>query len=253
MPAELPLLKVANAAAWRQWLSREGSTSQGVLLATIKKTAKVEDPATSLNYAQALDEALCYGWIDSAGRKDPQDPSIYLYRFTPRKPRSLWSARNVSYIARLENEGRLQPAGVAAVEAAKADGRWEKAYSGSGTAEMPEDFLNRVNEIPSARETFEGLNKGNKWKIYFTLVSLRTEKGREKAIERFVEMLAKGETPVPQKLNATATNEKTTVSKSKAIQKKRRASVPSETREEPEKPISKRRTRSGRPAPSYAE
>jgi hypothetical protein len=119
---------------------------------------------------------------------------------------------------------------------------------------MPEEFLKRVNEVPSAKETFEGLNKGNRWKIYFTLVALRTDKGKDKAIERFVDMLARGETPVPQKPKTTATNEKTaTISESRAPRKKRRDPTPDEAGEDREENTSKRRTRSGRAAPSYAE
>src|SRR4051812_12639974 len=125
MPAasELPVLIVADSSAWGQWLKKQATTSTGVWLTLAKKG--VTTP-TSLTYAQALDEALCHGWIDGQARSI--DDKTYSHRFQPRATKSIWSERNVGIVARLEQEGRMFPAGVAAVAAAKADGRWEKAY-----------------------------------------------------------------------------------------------------------------------------
>jgi uncharacterized protein YdeI (YjbR/CyaY-like superfamily) len=194
MPLELPILTVADAAVWRQWLLREGSVSPGVWLTLAKKGTK--EP-TSLTYTQALDEALCYGWIDGQARK--RDEATYAQRFTPRTAKSAWSKRNVGYIARLEKEGRMQDAGREAVERAKADGQWEAAYSGPAGAEAPADFMEALERVPAALVTWSGLNKTNRYVIYLRVSSLKTPAGRQKRIQAFIDMLAKGETPLPQK------------------------------------------------------
>ncbi|KAI1447836.1 bacteriocin-protection, YdeI or OmpD-associated-domain-containing protein [Annulohypoxylon stygium] len=203
MPVDLPLLTVADAKAWSTWLFRSSGTSKGVWLTLSKKGAKLP---TSLTYAQALDEALCHGWIDGQARKNEGSnaDSSYLQRFTPRAARSAWSKRNVEYIARLEQEGRITEAGRRAVEAASADGRWEAAYAGSATAELPPDFLAAVEIIPTAQATFETLSRQSRFHIYYRLNSLKTVAGREKRIAAFVDMLARGETPYPQKQRAQA-------------------------------------------------
>lgn len=152
---------------------------------------------TSLTYLQALDEALCYGWIDSRGRK--RDDTTHIYRFTPRAAKGMWSKRNIGFVERLIEEGRMEPAGLATVEAAKADGRWDAAYSGPSTAEVPQYFLDAVSENLAAKLTWDQLNRGNRYAIYMRLVSLKTDAGREKRTKAFVEMLASGETLVPQK------------------------------------------------------
>lgn len=207
------------------------------MLATIKKGAK--DNTTTIRYDQALDEALCYGWIDSGGRKE--DDSIYLYRFCPRKTNSLWSKRNVGYVERLEKENRIQTAGRVAIEEAKVNGRWASAYSGSGNAEMPPDFLAALEKVPAAKTVWEKLNKGNRWRIYFRLNNLKTAAGREKRILADVEMLARGETPTPQKRTTQR----------KEIEQ---ASMSERGSSQTVKPrASSRRTRTGRFIPSYAE
>ncbi|KAI1461780.1 hypothetical protein F4805DRAFT_244774 [Annulohypoxylon moriforme] len=201
MPAELPLLTVADATAWSSWLFRSSSTSKGVWLTLSKKGAK---QPTSLTYAQALDEALCHGWIDGQARKGDSSnaDTSYLQRFTPRAVRSSWSKRNVEHIARLEREGRVTEAGRRAVEAAKADGRWETAYAGQATAEPPPEFIAAVAAIPAAQATYETLSRQNRFLIYYRLSALKTQVGRERRIAAFVDMLARGETPSPQKQRA---------------------------------------------------
>jgi uncharacterized protein YdeI (YjbR/CyaY-like superfamily) len=238
MPNDLPSLTLANAALWRQWLAQNNSASPGVWLTIARKPMQ---PTTSITYMEALEEALCYGWIDSQGKKLNGQTDLHTYRFTPRRPKGLWSKRNVGFVGRLESEGRMQPAGLAAVEAAKADGRWDAAYSGSGSAEMSADFLAALKECPEAQSTFDGLNKGNRWAIYFRLINLKTQAGREKCIKGFVEMLGRGGTPLAQK-------QKQPSSAVKSSGKRERTSLADD--EELEKqPI--RRTRSGRPAPLY--
>ncbi len=144
----------------------------------------------SLTYPQALDEALCYGWIDSGGHRHPGFPGCNYIRFTPRKAKGLWSKRNVGIVERLEKEGRMAEPGRQAVQAAKADGRSNVAYAGSSTAEPPADFLDALEKVPKANTTYESLNKGYRWEIYFRLVNLKTQAGREENIKRYVDMLA---------------------------------------------------------------
>ncbi|KAI1737901.1 hypothetical protein F4680DRAFT_202041 [Xylaria scruposa] len=205
MPADLPVLTVADTAAWANWLVHSAAVSKGVWLTLAKKGNTVP---TSLTYAQALDEALCQGWIDGQARGG--DECTYSQRFTPRTPKSLWSARNVQHIARLEKEGRVTALGRAAVDAAKADGRWDGAYAGQSTAEPPPEFLAAVAAVPEARAMWDCLTRSNRFAIYFRLNALKTQAGRERRIAAFVEMLARGETLYPQKLKPTAKTTKST-------------------------------------------
>ncbi|KAI1390394.1 bacteriocin-protection, YdeI or OmpD-associated-domain-containing protein [Hypoxylon trugodes] len=217
MPIELPALTVADAAAWLSWLSRNGGTSKGVWLTLAKKGAI---KPTSLAYAQALDEALCYGWIDGQVRGGQGDTVnvCYTQRFTPRTARSSWSKRNVEHIARLEREGRMTEAGRLAVEAAKADGRWEAAYAGQATADLPPEFLAAVAAVPTAQATYDTLTQQNRFAIYYRLTALKTQAGREKRIAAFVDMLARGETPYPQKPRTRTSSPK--ISKTASVAKR---------------------------------
>ncbi|KAI0871995.1 hypothetical protein GGS24DRAFT_469233 [Hypoxylon argillaceum] len=199
MPVELPILTVADAATWSNWLVRSAAISKGVWLTLAKKG---NTAPTSLTYAQALDEALCQGWIDGQARGG--DERTYSQRFTPRTAKSLWSRRNVEHIARLEGEGRVTALGRAAVDAAKADGRWDAAYAGQSTAEPPPEFLAAVAAVPQAQAMWDSLTRSNRYAIYFRLNALKTQAGREKRIAAFVEMLARGESLYPQKLKPTA-------------------------------------------------
>ncbi len=152
---------------------------------------------TSLIYDEALDEALCFGWIDGqSGRRDEQS---YRQRMTPRGPRSMWSARNVMHVARLTGEGRIQPAGRAAVEAAQADGRWERAYAGPADSEVPPDLAAAIAADPAAQAMFDVLTKTNRYAFIHRLHAVRRVETRTRKIGEFVEMLARRETPYPQK------------------------------------------------------
>ena len=152
---ELPELLVPDSANWHAWLVENHENEPGVRLVLHKKSGTV----TTLTYDQALDEALCVGWID--GQVNRRDEGSYYQRFTPRTKRSAWSARNVGNIARLDAEGRLLPPGRAAVEAAQADGRWERADDGSATATGPDDLARAIAENTSACETCEVLTAQN--------------------------------------------------------------------------------------------
>ncbi|MEP7192523.1 MAG: YdeI/OmpD-associated family protein [Actinomycetota bacterium] len=192
--AGLPELIVADAREWRGWLRENHQTSAGIWLVLAKKGTT--DP-TTLTYDPALAEALCQGWIDGqVGRRDAQ---TYVTRFTPRRARSRWSARNVGIVSALISEGRIQPAGLRQVEQAKADGRWEAAYSGQASQATPADLDAALSAEPRARAMFEILTSQNRFAVIYRLESARRPETRVRRIEQFVAMLARGETPYPQK------------------------------------------------------
>ena len=191
--AELDELIVADADALRAWLSAHHDTSPGVWLALTRKGGTV----TTLTWQQAVDEALCFGWIDGQARKRDQESSWI--RFTPRRPRSTWSRRNVDHVARLEAAGRMQPAGRAAVEAAKADGRWAAAYAPPSEAEVPADLLAAIDAEPAARAMFDVLTSANRFTLIYRLNAVKRAETRERKVREFVAMLARHETPHPQK------------------------------------------------------
>jgi uncharacterized protein YdeI (YjbR/CyaY-like superfamily) len=191
--AELDELIVADAEALRAWLVGNHATSIGVWLALTRKGGTV----TTLTWQQAVDEALCFGWIDGQARKRDQETSWI--RFTPRRPRSSWSQRNVAHVARLEAQGRMLPPGHAAVEAAKADGRWAGAYAPPSEAEVPSDLIAAIAAEPAAQAMFDLLTKANRFALIHRVNSLKRAQTRERKIGEFVAMLARHETIYPQK------------------------------------------------------
>lgn len=193
MATELPELLVADADALRTWLEEHHETSDGVRLVLGKKGGT----DTTLTWAEAVEEVLCYGWID--GQAGKRDEGSYTVRLTPRRPRSMWSARNVGLVARLEREGRMRPAGRAAVEAAKADGRWDAAYAGPANATVPDDLAAAIAAEPEAQRMFEVLTKTNRFALIHRLGAVKRAETRERKIREFVAMLARHETPYPQK------------------------------------------------------
>ncbi len=193
MAIELEELLVPDAAAWRTWLEANHRSSPGVWLVLHKKGGQV----TELDYAAALDEALCFGWIDGQARRRDDESSYQ--RMTPRGPRSAWSARNVTHVARLEEAGKMTDAGRAAVDAAKADGRWDKAYAGQATAEVPADLAAAIAAVPAAQAMFDILTRTNRFALIHRTNSVKQAATRERKIAGFVEMLARGEAPYPQK------------------------------------------------------
>jgi uncharacterized protein YdeI (YjbR/CyaY-like superfamily) len=194
MTQEPPPLLVPDVGAWRAWLAEHHETSAGVWLTLAKKGTT--EP-TRLTYDEALDEALCHGWIDGQVRR--LDERTYRQRFTPRRARSSWSARNVSIVERLDGEGRMQPTGVAAVERAKSDGRWDAAYAGQATIEMPDDLAAALRAEPAAQAMFEILTSQNRYSVLLRVTEARRADTRARRIERYVAMLARGETPHPQR------------------------------------------------------
>ncbi|MDH2412618.1 YdeI/OmpD-associated family protein [Nocardioides sp. CER19] len=186
-------LFLPDAAAWRAWLAENHDSVPAVWLVLTKKGGTT----TALDYAGALDEALCFGWIDGQTRR--RDDETTFQRWTPRGPRSRWSLINIGHVERLTAAGRMTPAGLAAVEAAKADGRWEAAYAGPATAETPPDLLAALAANPDAQAMFDVLTSQNRYALYHRLTAIKTEAARARRVADYVAMLARGETIHPQK------------------------------------------------------
>lgn len=184
---------VADAAAWREWLDRHEDDSDGVWLVLAKKGTT--EP-TTLSYAEALDEALCSGWID--GQKRSLDAATFLQRFTPRRKASLWSERNIGLVAALTAEGRMRPRGQAEIDRAQADGRWERAYAGASSAQVPDDLAAALSVSPAAAELFAALNGTNRYAVLHRIMTASNATTRANRLERLVAMLERGETPYPQ-------------------------------------------------------
>lgn len=196
MPADPPELLVRNVAGWHAWLAKHHSDPDGVWVVLAKMGT--EKP-TSLTYNQALEEALCHGWIDGQVRR--RDEATYRQRFTPRRRRSSWSKRNTELVERLFAEGRMHAAGVAEVERAKADGRWDAAYAGPASIEVPADLEAALAADPKARETFSSLNSQSRYAILYRIETAKRAETRARRIVEFVAMLARGETVHSQKRN----------------------------------------------------
>lgn len=187
-------LTVLDVDAWREWLAEHVHEQPGVWLTLAKKGTT--EP-TSLTYAQALQEALCQGWID--GQAKTVDERVYRQRFTPRRARSMWSKRNVGYVAALIEAGRMQPNGHAEIERAKADGRWDAAYSGPATIEVPDDLAAALDAEPAARALFDELDGTNRYAVLHRVVTAVKPETRARRIQANVAMLARGETVYPRK------------------------------------------------------
>ena len=194
MADELPELIVADEAAWRRWLGEHHGDPTGVWLVLAKKGTM--DP-TSLTHDQALDEALCHGWID--GQVGSRNETSFRQRFTPRRARSPWSKRNVGIIERLLAEGRMHAAGLEAVEQAQADGRWDAAYAGQAGMEVPPDLGAALDAKPRAQAMFEILTSQNRYAVLYRLERATRADTRARRIETFVALLSRGETIYPQR------------------------------------------------------
>jgi uncharacterized protein YdeI (YjbR/CyaY-like superfamily) len=176
-------------SSFESYLFQNHSTNQtGLWL----KIAKKNSPIPSITYDQALDTALCYGWID--GQRKSLDATHFIQRFTPRRKKSLWSQRNVDKVAVLIAAGRMKPAGQAQVDAARDDGRWERAYSSSSNVTVPEDFENAIEGNEAAGEFWRGLGKTKRYSFLWRLETAKRPETRRKRIEQFVELLAAGKT-----------------------------------------------------------
>ncbi|HEY9448113.1 MAG TPA: YdeI/OmpD-associated family protein [Gemmatimonadaceae bacterium] len=192
MSDDLLALTVTDGAAWRAWLQEHHGDDRGVWLTLARKGAAAP---TSLTYAEALEEALCHGWIDGQIRRGDKDS--YRQRFTPRTARSAWSKRNVAIAELLMAEGRMQASGLAAVERAKADGRWDAAYAGPASIEVPADLAAALDSHPVARTMFQNLNSRNRYAVLYRLQTAKRAETRSRRLEQFVAMLERGETIYP--------------------------------------------------------
>ncbi|MFC7245955.1 YdeI family protein [Catellatospora aurea] len=186
MATETPTLTFADAAAFEQWLAAEPAGSAGVWLKLAKKGSGVP----SVDYPQALDVALCHGWID--GPKAGVDDVYWLQKFTPRRARSRWSKINRDKAAALIASGRMRPAGLAEIERAQADGRWDAAYDSMRTAEVPDDLAQALAANPAAQDFFATVDRQNRYAILYRVQDAKRPETRARRIAQYVEMLAEG-------------------------------------------------------------
>jgi uncharacterized protein YdeI (YjbR/CyaY-like superfamily) len=188
-PTDLPVLAFADQAALEVWLEAEHATATGVYVKLAKKGAGVP----SVSYAELVESALCFGWID--GRVNRLDERFYLQRITPRRARSVWSQKNVETVEALTQAGRMRPAGLAAVQTAKADGRWERAYAGSATITVPDDLAAALAGEPAAQREFDTLDGTNRYALLWRVHTAGTPATRARRIAAAVQMLAEGRRP----------------------------------------------------------
>jgi uncharacterized protein YdeI (YjbR/CyaY-like superfamily) len=189
--ADDPILPFESAEAWEAWLDQHHETVDGVWLQIAKKASGLP----TVTHAEALQAALCFGWID--GQRKPLDDRYFLQRFTPRRARSAWSKVNREHVARLEAAGRMRAAGRRAVEAAKADGRWDAAYDPPSARAVPEDLAAALAASPKAAAFFETLSSQNRFAMCYRVQSAKRPETRRARIEKFVAMLERGEVIYP--------------------------------------------------------
>ncbi|HKU96058.1 MAG TPA: YdeI/OmpD-associated family protein [Vineibacter sp.] len=187
----LPILAFASAADWEAWLEAQPMTSSGLWLKLAKKEAGID----SVSQPEAVEGALCFGWIDGQGQS--LDARYWLQRFTPRKARSKWSQKNRTKALALIKQGRMRPSGLAEVERAKADGRWDAAYPSPSKATVPDDLQRALDRVPKARRMFETLDGANRYAILHRVHDAKKAETRAGRIEKYVAMLARGETIHP--------------------------------------------------------
>ncbi len=187
MKSGLPVIVFADAAEWERWLAGQHAESTGLWLKLAKKGSAI----TTVTYAEAVDVALCYGWID--GQAGSYDVAFWLQRFTPRGRRSKWSQINRDKVAVLVGADRMQPAGLAAVEAAKSDGRWAAAYEPPSTATVPPDLQEALDANPDAAASWETLNRTNRYAVIYRVNDAKKPETRARRIEQFIAMLCRGE------------------------------------------------------------
>ena len=184
---EYPVLSFGTSEDFRKWLEENHSDASGIWLRIFKKKSGVD----SINYDLALEEALCYGWID--GQLKTYDEQSYIQKFTPRRSHSMWSKRNIEHVMRLEKEGRMTPAGTKEAEAAKADGRWNVSYDSPANMAIPEDLQRALSKDSKLAEFFNKLSKANKYAIAWRLQTARKPETRAKRMKDILEMLSKGQ------------------------------------------------------------
>ncbi len=190
---DLPVRAFKSAKELERWLEREHAKSSGLWV----KIAKKASGLASVTYPEAVEIALCYGWID--GQKNSYDESWSLQRFTPRRPKSVWSQINVGKVERLISDGRMRPAGLAAVELAKADGRWDRAYASPAKATVPDDLQAALDADPAAAAAWTTLDRTNRYAILWRIHDAKRAETRARRIQQYVEMIARGEKPYPER------------------------------------------------------
>ena len=188
---ELPIILIENQPAFEDWLKNNAESSAGVWLRFAKKGSGV----ASVTYDEAVESALCYGWIDSQAKSD--DDKTWIQRFTPRGKRSIWSKINTEKAEALIAAGRMTPAGMKAIETAKQNGNWDKAYAPQSAASPPEDFLSALEQNAGAKAFFETLNSQNRFAILFRIQNAKKPETRANRIQQFIAMLEKGEKIYP--------------------------------------------------------
>lgn len=184
--ADYPIKSFSSAKKWNTWLTVNHATSQGVWLRIFKKDAGNK----TVTHSEALDEALCFGWIDGQGKS--YDDKSWLLKFTPRRPKSIWSKRNTGHVERLIKEKRMKSSGIKEVENAKKDGRWERAYDSSKNMEMPSDFLEALKKDKEAYTFFKTLNRANTYAIAWRLQTAKKPETREKRMKAIIATLSQG-------------------------------------------------------------
>ncbi|MBS1787911.1 MAG: YdeI/OmpD-associated family protein [Acidobacteria bacterium] len=187
-----PVTLFASQKDWAKWLDKHHASSSGLWLRLAKKASEL----TSVSYAEALDVALCYGWID--GQKKSYDEESWLQKFTPRGAKSIWSKINREKAESLIETGKMSPAGLRAIESAKRDGRWDAAYDSQSKASIPEDFQAELDRNPKAKEFFAKLNSANRYAILWRVQTAKKAETRARRIHQFIEMLERNETLHPQ-------------------------------------------------------
>jgi uncharacterized protein YdeI (YjbR/CyaY-like superfamily) len=187
------IVHCSDAEEWRRWLAANAGASDGIRLAIAKKGGEQR----SVSYLEAVEEALCFGWID--GQKGALDENYFVQNFGPRRAGSIWSLINREKASALIDAGRMQPAGLAEVERAKANGRWDAAYSGSKTIEVPAELRAALDAEPAAAAFFETLSGQNRFAILFRLGNVKRAETKTRKIGEYVAMLARGETIYPQR------------------------------------------------------
>ena len=185
-PSDLPVHRFADQAAFEAWLEAEHERSPGIYVLLAKKGA----PEPTLKQPEMVESLLCFGWID--GRGNRVDDHHFTVRVTPRRPKSMWSKKNVEWVATLIEAGRMRPAGLAAVEAAQTDGRWERAYAGAASMTVPDDLAAALAAEPAAQREFEALDGANRYAVLWRVHTATTPATRAKRIATLVQMLAEG-------------------------------------------------------------
>lgn len=183
---DIPVMAFADAAAWETWLAQHYELQTGVWIKVAKKASGI----ASVDHPEALDVALCYGWID--GQRRGLDETHFLQKFTPRRPRSLWSKVNIGKVAQLITAGRMQAPGLVEIERAQADGRWEAAYESQKEATVPPDLTEALAPYPQAKDFFESLGRAAQYAFLWRLMTAKTPETRARRLEAMVELLKQG-------------------------------------------------------------